>query len=202
MNRSDSYLVTRPEQLDALASPIRLAILEVVSRAGRLTAAEIAHQIGRRPTSIYRHLHQLLGVGLLIDDEQRPIGRTRETVYRAIARYVYYEYDADDEARVEAICRATAMQMRMAARAAERALRAGTVTTGGTTDVTTHGPARNTHVGSAFAWLTEVELAELNRHIDAIWTLTHKSTRRRQTRFVGVTIALYPPPTSDEFTTR
>jgi predicted ArsR family transcriptional regulator len=67
-----TYWIERPEQIRALASPLRTEIGDLLAGQGPLTVRELATALGRRPTAIYHHLQELERVGIV-----RPTRRTQ-----------------------------------------------------------------------------------------------------------------------------
>jgi len=59
-----TYWIDRPEQIRALASPLRHEIGDRLAANGPMTIAALARALGRRPTAIYHHVKKLEAVGL------------------------------------------------------------------------------------------------------------------------------------------
>src|SRR5689334_7727736 len=80
-----TYWIERPEQIKAMASPLRHELGDRLAALGPLTVRELAQAIGMRPTAVYHHLRELARVGLV-----RPAGERRErgrpaTAYETVA---------------------------------------------------------------------------------------------------------------------
>jgi DNA-binding transcriptional ArsR family regulator len=60
-----TYWIDRPEQIRALALPLRHELGDRLAALGPSTVARLAAALGRRPTAIYHHLRQLEAVGLV-----------------------------------------------------------------------------------------------------------------------------------------
>lgn len=58
-SRPRLYWVTRKEQLDALASAVRLDILDRMVALGPLSVKTLSASMGMKPTAIYQHLQKL-----------------------------------------------------------------------------------------------------------------------------------------------
>lgn len=63
--RDDLREVTEAGTLRALAHPVRVALIEVLSLHGPMTAPEAGDEIGESPTTCSFHLRQLAGVDRL-----------------------------------------------------------------------------------------------------------------------------------------
>src|SRR5689334_11251531 len=68
-----SYWIERPEQIKALASPLRHEIGDRLAAQGPMTVRELAAALGMRPTAVYHHVQALERVGLV-----QPAGERRE----------------------------------------------------------------------------------------------------------------------------
>jgi len=112
-----------PEQLDALASPLRLEIYGHFSPSEPLSVRELARRLGRSASSLYYHVHRLVEVELVREAGERPRGPRTETLYAAAAPGVRLEPDGSPEGR-DAILRTLAAGFRMAERDLEAALEA------------------------------------------------------------------------------
>src|SRR3954451_9894141 len=85
----ESHVLTieRPEQLKALGHPLRLRVLETLSKDTDepLTNRDLAQRLGVDPGHLHFHVRMLLRAGLI---ELASGGRGREKPYRAVARTV------------------------------------------------------------------------------------------------------------------
>jgi predicted ArsR family transcriptional regulator len=79
------YTITSRRQVEALASPVRLAIVDRLIAQGPLSVRALASLLGRAPTSVYQHLVVLQKLGLVRTAEIR-VGRGRPAaVYQTTA---------------------------------------------------------------------------------------------------------------------
>ena len=84
---NDVLTIERPEQLKALGHPLRLRVLETLSKDTDepLTNRDLAQRLGVDPGHLHFHVRMLLRAGLI---ELASGGRGREKPYRAAARTV------------------------------------------------------------------------------------------------------------------
>lgn len=179
-----TYRVTRREQLEALASPVRIAIVDVFHARGKCAISEIAAALDVTPNSLYYHVKMLTDVGLLIEDSVRKGKRRDETVYRLVRPRIELVYDAAVDGSAETLARFAASIMRMTERDARAALERG--------DVVDDGPHRNYHVGRGKVRLTPKGLERLNKIIGQMEDLLHREGRKKQGDIYSLTMALVP----------
>ncbi len=180
----ETHLITDAGIMMVLSSPARLEILEAACALGTCSAGEIAEMTGRSRTSLYPHIEQLVGAGLLIDAGTRPSGKRQEQLYRPIARQVNTRHDADDPSVVEYHVAYGKAACRMLSRVFESAIK--------NPDAVTRGPKRDTHCGAQTVWADDATLAEINRHLDRVWELCSKSQPGEGRRLVQVGMVLGP----------
>lgn len=161
--RPRKWEITRLDQLRALASPVREEIVARLSVLGPSSIGDVARALGRKPQALYPHFRKLVAVGLVERCGERPTARRPEALYRTPARDWYVVHDKRDARRR----RALADHVGASLRRSERGLRAALESE----DAATRGPKRDTLWMRRSVWLTPSELAELNRHIDAIAAL-------------------------------
>jgi DNA-binding transcriptional ArsR family regulator len=73
--------LTDPRAMRAMAHPVRLALMQELNDAGRLTATEAAERVGESPSNCSFHLRQLAKYGFV---EEAPGGKGRERPWRAV----------------------------------------------------------------------------------------------------------------------
>ena len=78
---SPETVVLDRRQVDALASPARLEIVEAMGVLGRVSARELAAHLGRSAGAVYHHLRTLEAAGLLEEVDRRPGPRRPEILY-------------------------------------------------------------------------------------------------------------------------
>jgi len=80
-----TYWIDRPEQIRALASPLRHEIGDRLAANGPMTIAALASALGRRPTAIYHHVKKLEDVGLVRAREETGARGRPAVLYETIA---------------------------------------------------------------------------------------------------------------------
>jgi DNA-binding transcriptional ArsR family regulator len=84
----EMLVVTAPEQLRALADPLRATLLELLlERAATVT--EMAHSVDRPKSTIAYHVNQLVDAGLLRVVRTRRVRAIEERYYGRVARTLY-----------------------------------------------------------------------------------------------------------------
>ena len=178
------YLVSGPAQIAALASPVRLELLDSVHAAGPGSIAEIARLLGRSPHSLYYHVRLLLRLRLLVDVGRRRAGRRLEAVYDVPARPLRLRYNAGTGSAARAVVRTSRALLRLAARDFAAAI--------ATAGVVTEGPLRALWCGRSKGWITRAELRRVNAHLRAITALLGRGGRRPGARLHSVVFASTP----------
>jgi predicted ArsR family transcriptional regulator len=126
MSRLPSYPLEDPEELRAIASPVRQRVVSGLEALGTASVRDLAAHLGRSPESLYFHLRKLIRHGLVEDVGERPAGRRTERLYRLVAARLRVAGDLDDSrfrGALAAVCRSA---MRATERDYCRALEAGT----------------------------------------------------------------------------
>jgi predicted ArsR family transcriptional regulator len=72
----DGYELTDPRAMQALAHPLRLALIELLWREGKISATQAAAQLGESQASCSFHLRQLAKFGF-VEEVQGVPGRVR-----------------------------------------------------------------------------------------------------------------------------
>ena len=83
--RTAVLTIRDPEQLKALADPLRIQILESICEEPK-TTKQIADQLGENPTRLYHHVDTLEKAALIRLVETKPKRGTLEKYYGAVAR--------------------------------------------------------------------------------------------------------------------
>jgi DNA-binding transcriptional ArsR family regulator len=183
--RPRALVLRRRDQLDAMASPPRVALFQQLTAGGPASIADLARALGRSPHSLYYHVHALENAGVLIRTQKRRGGRT-EAVYAAAARHIGLPYRPGSKVLHRAITRSASAVLRQTERTFHRAIRGG-----GVRDLQ-HGA--DAQIKSRRAWLTPRALARLQRQLTAMDVLLESENRRLRGRLYLVTSVLAPVP--------
>jgi AcrR family transcriptional regulator len=191
MTRGDlkTYVVERPEQRQALSSPIRLELLGHFMTPGGMSIGEIAERMGRPASTLYYHFRRLEHVGLIKRAGTRPRGKRLEALFEPVAQRIAMSTECGSEPALRAALKTVAAAFRMAERDLEAALRSG--------DCRPLGAHRNTFATRMHCRLTKATLAEINGHLGAIERIVSREARRRKLRpdadqYCSLTLALLP----------
>lgn len=91
--------VTRAEEMRALAHPVRLKLLELLSSEGPFTASEAARRLDETPANISWHLRTLARYGFV----RQGTGAGRNRPWKLVAQSMAFGDDAEDRAAATAL---------------------------------------------------------------------------------------------------
>lgn len=183
---SKPYRVTDPAQFEALTSPVRGEILDLVELLGPLSIAELARCMGRKPDSLYYHVRKLVAVGLLVEGEKRKARRQEEVVDELPGDSVSLHYEPSETHLVGAVVKSIAGMLRLAERNFRQAYEKGLVRV--------IGKRRNTTHARVLGWFSDEEVVELQEKVDALVGEFRATARRRRagSRLYALTSILVP----------
>jgi helix-turn-helix protein len=181
MRKRGMHVITRPEQLRALVSPVRQELLDVMARMGTVSIAEVAAVLGRPADGLYYHVRALQRVGLIEAAGTRRGGVREEALFRATAGQFSIRYPQAIAGR-RAMTAIVGAMLRLGARDFARALARG--------DVRVEGPQREMWALRTTGWLTPAQLRHVNRHIAALSAAATQAGPAG--RLYAVTILLTP----------
>jgi predicted transcriptional regulator len=121
MKRQPHVMISRPEQLRALISPVRQELVDVLSRMGAASLAEIATVLGRPADGLYYHVRLLVRVGLVFRAGSRNHAGRPEALFRAIAPQLALPYKTSPKSHVRAVTAIVASMLRLGTRDFRRA---------------------------------------------------------------------------------
>jgi len=193
-----THIIESEAQARAISSPVRLEILGHFTDGNPLSVKDIAGRMGRPPSAVHYHVQILEESGLLTNCGERKQGRRIEALYEPIADVIGLPgepgkvYSKNNELALKT--------MSAAFRMAERDMRAALEKEGGRST----GEHRNMLGTRLHCRLGREELAQLNRHLDAIQETLASALRRKEPQaddeFLSLTIALLPLPDRDAAT--
>lgn len=180
---------TRPDQQDALASPLRLEILGLFTNPEPLAIADMATLMGRPAGSLYHHVGLLEKAGLLKRTGTRPKGKRYEALFSPTATRIEYDTQNGGEDVVNMAVKTMAMAFRMTERDLEAALR-------GKKSVQ-EGQDRNLFAARMHLRASPKLLAKVNKHLKAINDLLIAEAAKDprpspEDQHLSLTIALLP----------
>ena len=160
MSRPGDYLVRDPRQLRALASPVRMEVVDALHVLGRASIAEVADLVGRPADALYYHFRLLTKVGLVVPTGSVPRGRRSEERYETVGERLKLDLDPMGDDDFEALDRIVGSSLRLVQRELHTSYENGLVRYG--------GPRRNTWFGRIKGWLTDEQLGVVQERIEAI----------------------------------
>lgn len=153
--------LTQTDEIEALASAVRLDLLAALRSGPQASVAELAERLQRKPTALYHHLRRLCAAGLVQVAGTRRSGRREETLYALAAPQIATAAAARRSAAgrrgMSQVGRALLRQL---ARDYERALLA--------TDTVLDGETRSAALALLSLRLDPPQLARFNRELDAL----------------------------------
>lgn len=179
--RSKTFVIRQKKQAAALVSPVRQEIVDAIAAAGPCTMARLGELLGRRADTLYYHVSALAKAGLLLEVGRERTGRRFGAVYDVPGRPMLIDYGAVGGEPVARVVRAV---IRLGARDFARAVTSAEAVTSGTT--------RNLWGGRVKGWVTDTDLAEVNRLIERLTVLIQRGKPRDGARAQSLTYVLTP----------
>ncbi len=180
---SKPFYIKEARRVRAVATPVRAAMIDTLEVLGPATILQVATALGYPPDGLYYHFAVLERHGLVLRVEpDRPTGAAR---YDVPGRPMTLSYRLGDRAQRRETAKVVAAMLRSAERSFGRAFAPGLATV--------DGPHRNLRAGRRTAWLTDAELARLNRYIERIHALfARRHPRTTRARLHEFTYVLAP----------
>jgi DNA-binding transcriptional ArsR family regulator len=177
--------LTDPQRVRALASPVRIEIIEALQIHGPATVAEIARSLGRRPDSLYHHLRRLEAAGIVEECERRTEGGRAARVLRVVEEMA--EAGLGPQASPD-LRRAVAEIAVAILRLGEREVRKAAMAP----QVRTEGKRRNLHTARQKVWLAPGDLERLNGELDDLRERYAAHERGEDSELFALTTILLP----------
>ncbi len=186
MDESPSYIIRRPEQIRAIASPVRQEILDTVQALGSATIADMARELGRPADALYYHVRVLENVELLIPHDESTASRRSAVVYRTPAGdgLLRLHYDADDPENRDAVTGAISALLRISERDFRNGFRSDLATC--------EGPDRNLWAGRTKAWLSDEDVQAARELIVSLVEIFSRPKRPGSNRLHVMSFTLAP----------
>jgi len=177
-NSKKDFVVEERAQLEALASPKRVEIVDLVTAMGPCSAAEIAREMDVAADALYYHLKKLVGLGLLLEVGKRASTTRHETLYDVPgALNLRYSLSSSPQ---DVLKKTIASVLRLSLRDFTRAIDRGVMG-----DDALSG-------GREVGWLSRRELAALNAHLRAAREILRAGKRGRGRHQIALTWATTP----------
>lgn len=164
--QAKEYRIEHHEQVKVLESTVCQEIVDLVDAAGPSSVREMAQLMGRRPDSLYYHVHKLVDARLLVERGVRGTGRNAEAVYDVPGRPLFLAYDPYDDENVDAVSRVVASMLRSTLRDFRSGFKPGLAIV--------EGEGRNLWAARMKSWLSDEDLVRLNRLLVEILELFHR----------------------------
>ncbi len=176
-------------QRAALASPLRLEILNLFASAEPLSISDMATMMNRSAGSLYHHVHILEEAGIVRQTGTRPKGKRHEALYLPTAARFEYDTSSGEEETIASAVKLMSTGFRMAERDLEAALRSD--------DSAMEGPDPNFYAFRMHVRASPELLAKINEHMNAVLELISpgeitSSEFGPDDQHVSLTLALLP----------
>jgi DNA-binding transcriptional ArsR family regulator len=178
----DNYIIRSKRQMRALAASTRQEIVDVLSRMGTVSVAELATALARPADSLYYHLRILKRVGLVLSAGSRRLAGRSETLFRAVASELSLCYQLGKKGNSREVNAIIASMMRLGIRDFSNSFK--------TADASVSGPNRELWALRKTGWLSQAQIAEVNRYIEKLMHVM--AVPGRNGRLYAVTIVLTP----------
>jgi DNA-binding transcriptional ArsR family regulator len=173
-------------QIRALTSPLRQDIVDLAQAMVRVSVPELADHLGRPADALYYHVRALQRAGLLVEAGARRRGRHQETLYSTPdpERRLMLRYRSGRGAATKPLRTLVASMLRNSRREFDSAI--------GDPECVVEGPRRALWAGRATGWLTQAELAKVNRLIAQLGQLLSSPHSARRDRLYSLQFLLSP----------
>jgi DNA-binding transcriptional ArsR family regulator len=177
-----NYIIRSKRQMRALAASTRQEIVDVLSRMGTVSVAELGTALARPADSLYYHLRILQRVGLVLSAGSRRLAGRREALFRAVAPELSLCYQLGRKGNGREVSAIIASMLRLGIRDFSESFE--------TAAAAVSGPNRELWALRETGWLAQDQIAEVNRHIQRLRQIM--ATPERNGRLYAVTVVLTP----------
>lgn len=176
--------ITDPGQRKILGSPLRIELIEQLTRQGPASIAELAVRLGREPSSLYYHIRLLQRAGVVQEAERRGAGRHQEAVFAATADHVTVACDLDSEESIHAEEQSVGALLRLAQRQYGQAMRGG--------KARPEGDDSNLQALRIRANLDAKARTELNRRVEELMEFLRREREPGSGEPISLTLVISP----------
>lgn len=173
--------IRNPKTIRALASPVRLAIIDALEALGPSSAADVASVLGLNADAVYYHLRMLQTLGLVSSHTSGKAQRTG-AVFRVVSPPLALAY-ARDSTTVAAVTKVVGAMLRAAQRLFTRAM---------VGSATLKGPRREVWAAQRSARLSPAQLQKLNGLLKQVMDLLGEARHDGEGKLYTVTFVLAP----------
>ena len=181
-HQEHNYVIRSKRQMRALAASTRQEIVDVLPRMGTVSVAELAATLGRAADSLYYHLHILKRVGLVLGAGYRTVNGRREALFRAVAPEMSLCYELGKQGNGSEVNAIIVSMLRLGIRDFSNSFAAG--------EAVVSGPNRELWAIRTTGWLSQSQVAEVNRYIEKLMQIAAEPGRKG--RLYGITVVLTP----------
>jgi DNA-binding transcriptional ArsR family regulator len=184
MSRRGTLWISRPEHVEALASPMRQRIVDRIEALGPSAIRELALSLDVAADSLYYHVRRLQGIGLLSVGSRRQGGSRRsEAVVSLAAPRWHIAYEPRN-------ARAVLKVGRVILRQAQRDFALGVRQP----QAVTRGALRNLWALRLESSLGPADVRRINRHLAGILKVLRGARRNPSRELMAVSWVLAPIP--------
>lgn len=169
-------------QLRALASPARQELLDLLSRIGPASAADLSLSLRRPADGLYYHLRVLQKAGLVRSVHTKTQAGRSETKFRSVSRMPAVNHDTRPGGNSPEVTAIVRSMLRLGSRDFARAAASG--------EVRTHGSRRELWALRSVGWLSASDLEDVNRRMRGLRDAAGRP--RPEGRLYSITILLTP----------
>ena len=161
-HRPDTYWILSPDQIEVIASAVRMTLVDRLAADGPMSPEELAHAAALKPTAVYHHIKKLHAVGLveIHGHRRQPGAKKPQTLYKTPAPRMRLIRAFRNPKNREQVSHAAAALLRQAERDFASAFE--------DSRVLAEGPQRNHGFFRVAARPDADGLKQINAHLEAI----------------------------------
>ena len=116
MTDSERYILDSLSQLQAISSPIKQEIIDVIQARGQCSISDIAEELGRPADGLYYHIKALVKEQLVVETGTAKKAGQVEKIYNTLQSGSLMEagYDQSDPEKIEAMNKIVSSMMKIA----------------------------------------------------------------------------------------
>ncbi len=182
-----AYRVSAPKQLEILTSPLRQDIITIMEGCQKpVSILEVAQSLARPADSLYYHFGLLEKSGLVVHAGNRLEHGKPVSLYLPIAKSIRIKYDLALPRFRKIIAKIFRTATKLTLRNFERAVESESAQS--------ESETRNLYFCQMETFLSNTQLAQVNKHIDKITEIFAQSSADNNNQRCSIFIALSPNP--------